>query len=339
MKQFLFLFLAMSILSCKNESGMNTENKQATPRLESNDDSFYNIIAKDAVIETIAEGFSWSEGPVWVESEQMLLWTDVPENIVWSWKEGGQKEEYLKPSGYTGDGDREGANGLIINKDGQLVLCQHGDRKLVVMNASLNAPQPAFNFIASRYDGKKFNSPNDVIQDSDGLYFFTDPPYGLPKQDADPDKEMDFQGVFRTIPSEETRKEVILLTDQLTRPNGLALSPDESILYVANSDPKNAIWMKYELTADKTLKDEGKVFFDATDWVKSKKGLPDGMKIRKDGIIFATGPGGVLVFTPEGKHLGTINTGHATANCALNEDGTMLYMTANNYLMRVPLLN
>jgi len=306
-------------------------------QLEAADPSFHEIIDKNAKGEIIAEGFTWSEGPVWIGNEQMLLWTDVPENIVWTWREGVEKKAYLTPSGYTGNDDREGANGLIINQKGQLVLCQHGDRKVAVMTAPLDAPKAEFDYIATDFQGKKFNSPNDIIQDSDGVYWFTDPPYGLPKQDKDPDKELSFQGVFRTGTAAEG-KEIVLLTDKLTRPNGLALSPDERYLYVANSDPDKAIWMKYELDDNKKIIGEGEVLFDATDWVKAgKKGLPDGLKIRRDGTIFATGPGGVLVFNSKGKYIGTINTGQATANCALNSDGTMLYMTADNYVMRIAL--
>lgn len=310
-----------------------------TPKiqLEAADTSFYEIIDAEANWEIIVEGFTWSEGPVWLEKQQMLLWTDVPENIVWSWQEGGEKKVYLTPSGYTGKKDREGANGLIINQKEQLVLCQHGDRKVAVMAAPLNVPKSEFDYIATNYQGKKFNSPNDIIQDKAGVYWFTDPPYGLPKQDEDPDKELAFQGVFRTNTAKEG-EEIVLLTDKLTRPNGLALSPDERFLYVANSDPDKAIWMKYELDENKKIIGAGEVLFDATKWVKEgKKGLPDGLKIRRDGTIFATGPGGVLVFNTTGKYIGTINTGQATANCALNSDETMLYMTADNYVMRIAL--
>ena len=323
---YVFLFAVLIMTSCKPKI-----------QLEAADPSFYEIIDAEANWEVIAKGFTWSEGPVWLEKEQILLWTDVPENIVWSWREGEEKKVYLTPSGYTDNGDREGANGLIINQKGQLVLCQHGDRKVAVMNAPLTVPKPKFDYIATDYQGKKFNSPNDIIQDSDGVYWFTDPPYGLPKQDEDPDKELSFQGVFRTGTAAE-EEEIVLLTDKLTRPNGLALSPDERYLYVANSDPDKAIWMKYELDENKKIVGEGAVLFDATKWVKQgKKGLPDGLKIRRDGTIFATGPGGVLVFNSNGKYIGTINTGQATANCALNSDETMLYMTADNYVMRIAL--
>lgn len=324
---FIFIIIIF-IISCNNSPKI---------KLEAADPSFHEIIDANAKGEIIAEGFTWSEGPVWLENEKMLLWTDVPENIAWSWREGEEKKEYLMPSGYTGDKNREGANGLIINQKGQLVLCQHGDRKVAIMDVPLDAPKSKFDYIATDFQGKKFNSPNDIIQDKDGVYWFTDPPYGLPKQDDDPDKELTFQGVFRTGTATDG-EEIVLLTDKLTRPNGLALSSDERYLYVANSDPDKAIWMKYELDENKKIVGEGEVLFDATDWVKAgKKGLPDGLKIRRDETIFATGPGGVLVFNSNGKYIGTINTGQATANCALNSDETMLYMTADNYVMRIAL--
>lgn len=264
---YTFIFALSVIMFSCNEATSPIE-------LEAADLSFHEIIDKNTKGEIIAEGFTWSEGPVWVEKEQMLLWTDVPENIVWSWQEGGEKKVYLTPSGYTGNGDREGANGLIINQKGQLVLCQHGDRKVAVMNAPLTAPKPEFDYIATNFQGKKFNSPNDIIQDSDGVYWFTDPPYGLLDLDEDAEKELSFQGVFRTSMAAEG-EEIVLLTDKLTRPNGLALSPDERYLYVANSDSDKAIWMKYELDDNKKIIGEGKVLFDATDWVKEgKKGYP-----------------------------------------------------------------
>ena len=329
-KPFFLFFIILSITAC--EEKMPTKSP-----LEVNDPALHKIISPNAVIDTLAEGFTWSEGPVWVEKEQMLIWTDVPSNIAWSWKEGQGKQEYLNPSGYTGIGKKEGANGLIINQSGQLVLCQHGDRSVAIMDTSLNSPQSKFKILANNYQGKKLNSPNDIVQDKAGTYWFTDPPYGLPKLMDDPEKELDFQGVYRFghLPNKDTLE---LMTAELSLPNGLAFNPDESVLYVANSDPKRAIWMKYTLDEANNFVGKGEVFFDATEWVATKKGLPDGLKVRADGIIFATGPGGVLVFTPEGKHLGTINTGQATANCALNEAGTMLYMTAHNYVMRIPLL-
>lgn len=296
------------------------------------DPAFDQIVSADAQIEVIGEGYSWSEGPVWLPAEQSVIWSDVPENVIYSWKEGGAAEVYLKPAGHTGEGRREGSNGLLLDANGDLVICQHGDRRMARMNAPLNAPQPNFETLADKFDGKRFNSPNDAAYDQDGYLYFTDPPYGLPEQENDPEKEIPFQGVYRLSPDGT----VSLLTDELSRPNGIAFNPDFTKCYVANSDHERAIWMVYDLTEDKTFAN-GKVFFDATDMVPDTKGLPDGLKVRKDGTVFATGPGGVFVFTPEGKHLGTIAPGEATANCAFNADETVLFMTAHSYMTKIDL--
>jgi gluconolactonase len=185
--------------------------------------------------------------------------------------------------------------------------------------------------LADRYQERRFNSPNDLVYKSNGDLYFTDPPYGLEKNVHDPKKELSFQGVFRLTPGGE----LTLLHDQLSRPNGLAFSPDEKTLYVANSDTNRAVWTAFPVKADGTL-GEGRVFFDATPMVKTgKKGLPDGMKVDIAGNVFATGPGGVLVFSPEGQHLGTIRTGEATANCGWGDDGSVLYITADMYLCRI----
>jgi gluconolactonase len=219
---------------------------------------------------------------------------------------------------------------LLLNDKNELVLCQHGDRRMAKMNAPVSSPKAEFTTLADRYEGKKLNSPNDAVYDKNGNLYFTDPPYGLEKNDKDPLKELSFQGVYMM---DKTGK-VTLLTKELSRPNGIAFSPDYKKLYVANSDPQKAIWMVYDVDENGLLKN-GKLFFDATDKTKTLKGLPDGLKVHRNGWIFATGPGGVLVFTPEGKHLGTIFTGEATSNCAFNSDYSELFMTADDYLVRV----
>jgi len=292
------------------------------------------ILPKDAKIEVLAEGFTWTEGPVWIADGGYLLFTDIPPNRVMRWKEGEGVSLFLTPSGFTGEttGSKEpGANGLLLDAAGNLVLCQHGDRRVARMNAPLSQPKAEFVTLADRWDGKRLNSPNDAVFDSKGNLYFTDPPYGLEKQADDPAKEILFQGVYRRQPDGT----VELLIDSLSRPNGIALSPDEKTLYVANSDPAKAIWMAYEVQADGTLKN-GRLFYDVTSKVgEALPGLPDGLKINKEGIVFATGPGGVWIFSPEGALLGQILTGQATANCAFGNDGKVLYLTADNYLMRV----
>lgn len=289
------------------------------------------LIPKDAAIEILAGGFDWSEGPVWVKDAAggHLLFSDIPKNMIWKWSAKDGLKEFLKPSGYTGGepftGREPGSNGLALDKDGRLILCQHGDRRVSRL------VDGKFVTLADKYMGKRLNSPNDLAFKSNGDLYFTDPPYGLPKNVDDPAKELDFQGVYRLSPAGE----LTLLTKEMSRPNGIAFSPDEKTLYVANSDPDKAIWMAFPVKADGTL-DAGKVFFDATPWVKEKKpGLPDGLKVDAAGNVFATGPGGVIVFDKDGKHLGTLATGVPTANCGWGDDGSTLYITADKQLVRV----
>ncbi|MGL6073799.1 MAG: SMP-30/gluconolactonase/LRE family protein [Fimbriiglobus sp.] len=295
------------------------------------DAKFDELIPKDAVIEVLAGGFKWSEGPVWVKDGSYLLFSDIPNNRVCKWSEKeGLEANYLKPSGFTVgakfDGNEPGANGLALDKTGALILCQHGDRRIARLGKD-----GKFTTLADKHDGKRFNSPNDLAYHPNGDLYFTDPPYGLPKGMDDAGKEIPYQGVYRLKPTGE----VTLLTKEMTRPNGIAFSPDAKTLYVANSDPALAIWKSFPVKEDGTL-GEGKVFFDATPMVKAKKpGLPDGLKVDTKGNVFATGPGGVLVFDATGKHLGTIATNVPTANCGFGGDGSTLFITANDKLVRI----
>jgi gluconolactonase len=288
------------------------------------------LVPPDAKIEKLAEGFTWAEGPVWTK-EGALLFSDVPNNVVHRWKDGEGLTDFLRPSGYTGQEPRKGnlgSNGLTFDGAGHLVLCQHGDRRVARLEADRS-----FATVAGALDGKRFNSPNDVVFRSNGDMYFTDPAYGFEGAPPSAKHELPFSGVFRRTPDGA----VTVLVKDLTFPNGIAFSPDEKTLYVSNSDPERAIWMAYDVKADGTLAN-GRLFFDATDKVKAgKKGLPDGMKIDANGNLFAGGPGGVLVFSRAGKHLGTIVTTEPTANVAFGDDGTVLYMTAHDKLCRVRL--
>lgn len=300
--------------------------------IERKDQRLNSLIPVGANMERIASGFEWSEGPIWVPNAKALLFSDIPRNSVYQWSETGGLTLFLKPSGYTGSepftGPEPGSNGLTLDANGALVLCQHGDRRV----SRLAADGKGFDVLAEKYDGKRLNSPNDLIYHSNGDLYFTDPPYGLPKNIDDPNKEIDFQGVYRL--SKDGK--LTLLTRDMSRPNGLGFSPDEKTLYVANSDPDHAVWMSFPVKDDGTL-GEGKVFFDATPLAKTQKGLPDGLSVDQSGNIFATGPGGVLVFAPDGTHLGTLLTGEATANCAFGGEGaSTLYITADMYILRVP---
>ncbi len=305
------------------------------PGIERVDPALDKLIAPDATIEVLSGGYTWSEGPVWVKDGGYLLFSDIPPNEIHRWKEGEGARVFLKPSGYTGTeprGGEVGSNGLTIDREGRLVLAQHGDRRIARLETPLGKPQPKYSTLADRYNGARFNSPNDLVFHSNGDIYFTDPAYGLEKQWSDPAREMDYAGVFRRAKDGT----VTLLTRDMTRPNGLAFSPDEKRLYVAQSDPNAAIVRVFDVKADGTI-ENSRVLFDATSMTKGRKGLPDGLKIDTAGNLFATGPGGVLVLTPDGKHLGTINTGQATSNCAFGDDGRTLYMTADDYLMRVKL--
>ncbi|MBI4602037.1 MAG: SMP-30/gluconolactonase/LRE family protein [Planctomycetes bacterium] len=297
--------------------------ERADPRLD-------KLIPLDARIEKLAEGFEWSEGPAWVKDGGFLVFSDVPRNHVLRWKEGEGLSVFLKPSGYTGEakrGGEPGSNGLAVDAEGRLVLCQHGDRRV----ARREKDGKTFTTLADRHDGKRLNSPNDLAYRSNGDLYFTDPPYGLEKGMGDPAKELDFQGVYRVT----AKGELTLLTKEVQAPNGIALSPDEKTLYVANSDGRKAVWYAFEVKEDGTL-GPSRTFFDSTAWVQAgKKGVPDGLKVDVDGNLFATGPGGVCIFAPDGTHLGTIATGEATANCAWGDDGSTLYITADMYLLRV----
>ena len=292
---------------------------------------FDKLVPKEARIERLATGFKWSEGPVYDRINQCVYFSDIPNNAVMKWKDGEGLSRFLFPAGYTGDqtrGGESGSNGLLLDRENRLVLCQHGDRRV----ARLNDDGKTFTTLADRFEGKRFNSPNDATFRSNGDLYFTDPPYGLEKQTADPARELDFQGVYRVTPAGK----VTLLTRELSRPNGIDFSPDEKTLYVANSDPQRAIWMAYDVNEDGTLSN-GRVFADVTKMVGQFKGLPDGLKVDRNGNLFATGPGGVHVYSPDGKLLGRIDPGNATANCGFGEDGSTLYITSDMDFCRIRL--
>ncbi|MHB8897158.1 MAG: SMP-30/gluconolactonase/LRE family protein [Thermoguttaceae bacterium] len=299
-------------------------------QIERVDPRFDQLVPPGAVLEKLAEGFEWSEGPVWVDQGGYLLFSDIPNNAVMKWKESEGISTFLMPAGFTGAtprGGEPGSNGLLLDRSGRHVLCQHGDRRIARLEAD-----GSFTTLADRYRGHRFNSPNDACFKSNGDLYFTDPPYGLLPQDQKSLGELGFCGVYRLAADGQ----LTLLTDKMTRPNGIAFSPDEKTLYVAQSDPARALWMAYNVLADGSL-DQGRVFFDATDWVGKLKGLPDGLKVDARGNLFATGPGGVNLFAPDGAFLGRINPGVPTANCCFDADGSTLYITADMFLCRIRL--
>lgn len=289
---------------------------------------FDRLIAPDSRLEVLASGIAWAEGPVWVKDGGYLLFSDIPRNSVMKWKQGEGLSLFLKPSGYTGVGAysaEPGSNGLLHDSEGRLVSCEHGDRRISVLTKGGGKRT-----LVDNYQGKRLNSPNDGIFKSNGDLYFTDPPYGLPKQAGDASRELDFCGVFRLSKSGS----LTLLTREMTRPNGIAFSPDEKTLYVSNSDPQRAVWMAFPVNADGTL-GPGRVFADVTTMAKDHPGLPDGMKVDRDGNLFATGPGGIHVFTVAGARLGRVDTGQRTANCNWGDDGSTLYIAADSYICRL----
>ncbi len=300
--------------------------------LKSFDLAFDKIVPPHTKIEVLGEGFTWTEGPVWVEKEQAFLFSDVPRNVIYKWTDAGGIELFLEKSGYTGTKKRKGgkgSNGLAVDHEGKLIICRDGDREIARLASTYKNPVPVFETLVTHYEGKKLTSPNDLVLDKEGNIYFTDPPYGL---DPDLEPELDFSGVFKL----HTDGRLDLIAKDLLRPNGLALSPDEQKLYVANS--ANATLMVYDLKNGQ-FPAKGQLFFDFKKLVAESlsKQQPDGMDITKEGILFLAGPDGVLVISPEGKHLGTLYTGKKTSNCVLSDDEKTLYVTCDDYVLRIVL--
>lgn len=307
---------------------------KTTGSIERLNSSLDKVIDIESKAEIIAEGFDWSEGPLWIAKYNMLLFSDVPKNTIYKWTAAKGTEVYLTPSGFSGTNSKSkepGSNGLLLDKNGNLVLCQHGNRQMARMEAVLNDPKPVFSTLAGNYDGKKFSSPNDAVFSQSGELYFTDPPYGLPMQnDQDPAKEISFNGVYKVNKSGEA----VLLTDSITRPNGIAFLPGEKQLIVANSDPAKPNWYIYDVSGDQ-LKN-GRIFYRAQ-MQKGERGLPDGLKINRKGIVFASGPGGIWIFDSKAVLLGKIKLQEAASNVALSADEKTLFVTNDMYLLRIKL--
>jgi gluconolactonase len=299
--------------------------------IERLDPAFDKLVPQGAAIEVLGEGFDWSEGPCWIKDKGFLVFSDIPPNKIMKWDpKSGMVSQFMEKVGYTGKepfkGEEPGTNGLMTDSEGRLLCCCHGDRviKRIEKDGKITV-------LAEKFEGKRFNSPNDLVFKSNGDLYFTDPPYGLPQREKDPARELEWFGVYRL--SKDGK--LTLLTKEMTRPNGLGFSPDEKTLYVAQSDPDAAIWKAFPVKDDGTL-GSSKVLFDGTKWAKEgRPGLPDGMAIDKQGHLWATGAGGVYCFTPDGKVLGRLNTGQRTANCKFGDDGKTLFITADMYLCRV----
>ena len=289
------------------------------PRLDS-------LVPPGATIEKLAEGYVFTEGPVWIREESRLLFSDVRANAIHQWTEADGASPFIDP---VFEGDREGlrsisSNGLTLDFEGRLIICEHGNRRI-----SRLEDDGTRTVIVDSYEGSRLNSPNDAVFGSDGSLYFTDPSYGLEGLEESPLRELDFNGIYRLSPDGELE---LLVQDQ-SRPNGIALSPDEDVLYVANSDANQKVWMAYDLGEDGAT--NGRVFYDVND--QTAPGGADGLKVDLGGNLFATGPGGVWVIGWDGVHLGTILMPEVVANVAWGDDGQTLYMTASTGVYRIRL--
>ena len=302
------------------------------------------IVTEQPAFEKVATGpgFKWTEGPIWIPSGY-LLFAEIPSNSIRKWSASSGTSVFLQPSGWKEStpytGTEPGSNGMTLDGRGRLTVAGHAQRDVWRLER-VDAQAPV-TLLADNYQGKRLNSPNDLVYKSDGTLYFTDPPYGLPKQDSDPSKQLPFNGVYR-LPGAQLQKpgsppvrgQLQLLIKDIPRPNGICFSPDEKYLYVNNSEPKK-FWMRYTVQADGSLAN-GKVFFDASS--DSRVGAPDGMKVDQKGNLYSAGPGGVWIFSPEGKHLGTLDIPERVGNVAFGgADHKTLYVAASSSIYRVSL--
>lgn len=327
-------FGAMLLLGTGQSGAAEHPRAMAGPRapvgtVERLDPALDRLLGKDAAMMPLVEGLTWSEGPVWLPREGQLAFSDVPANVSYTWSEEAGLGVLFAPSGYTGESDgesHEGSNGMALDEQGRLLVCQHGDRRVVRVEGRCG-----FKTLANRFEGKRFNSPNDLRCDRSGAIYFTDPPYGLTGPNQKP--ELPFCGVFRIAPDGV----VTLITRELTRPNGIELSVDEKTLYVASSDPADPVILAFALQVDGST-GPSRVLFDARSMPRGggKSGAMDGMAVDAEGNLWAAGPGGIVIVSAEGKHLGTLLTGRATANCTFGgSDGRWLFITAGDLLLRI----
>jgi gluconolactonase len=314
----------------------------STLKFDRLDPGLDRIVPAGAQVEQVVTGYTWLEGPVW--DGDSLFFADITGNTIRRWTPGTEVTAFFYPSGYKGvapyGGPEPGSNGMTLDARGRLTVAGHAGRN--VFRFESNDGGGPMTILADSYQGKKLNSPNDVVYKSDGSLYFTDPPYGLRTQnDKDPEKELKVNGVYR-IPNatalppaaEPERDKLQLLVSDLTMPNGIAFSPDEKYLYVDNSGPQKK-WMRYTVKPDGTLAD-AKLLYDAT--ADNRPGVPDGMKVDVEGNIYSAGPGGIWIFTPEGKPLGTLLIPMRVSNVAwAGADRKTLYVTGAESIYRVRL--
>ena len=336
------LVFTFYVLSCNPPANPTVGNenmkKDSIGAVELFDKSASALVDANATFEILGRGYDWSEGPVWLADKKLLLFSDVPQNKIYQWREGDSVKLYLTPSGYTDTIKREGemgSNGLTLDINGRLLLCQHGNRQIARLNTSLDSAKAEFITLSAKYNGKRFNSPNDLVTDSANNVYFTDPIYGLVQHENDPAREINFEGVYKI----STDGKTTLLIDSIQRPNGIAFSPDQKTLYVGSSDEIKPRWYAYQLDENKNIKSGG-VFLDAVP-LKEKaivKQGPDGFRIDKHGNLFSSGPDGINIISPQGKLLGLIKIfNRPTSNCTFNETKDVLFITADDVVLRVKL--
>jgi gluconolactonase len=302
---------------------------EAFGRIDRLDPRLDELLPPGATLERVSVGHEWTEGPVWDARDQSLLFSDVPRNVVLRWSERAGITTFLRASGYSGSrrfpGREPGSNGLAFDRAGRLVLCQHGERRVARLERD-----GSFTVLADRYRGRRLNSPNDLVFGPNGDLYFTDPPFGLPGTFSDPGKELPFSGVYR-ISADGV---LTLLTRELEAPNGIGLSPDGRSLYVSNALGERPVWVVFPVQSDGQL-GPGREFADAREWLREGTGFPDGFETDRDGNLFAAGPGGIHVFSPDGARLGRIETTVPVGNLAWGGDGSVLYVAANHWIARI----
>ena len=332
-KSFSFILLLLIITVVYNQYlfAQTTNKPLTTGGITYLDSSLTQLLPRSTTIEIVGSGFQHIESPVWVKDSNMLLFSDTKARIIYRWQDGKGATKFLQNTGFTGRlpySEEAGSNGLAITQNNELIICEHGDRKLALY--PLNGKY-GLKTVTDNYEGKRYNSPNDVAIKSDGIIYFTDPPYGLPNKQHDITKETMNNGVYCIVKDGSAR----LLIDSLLYPNGLAFSQDQKQLYVAVSDSLHPHILVYDIKNDGSLSN-GKLFFDASLLPKEdNKQTTDGLKIDTEGNIWSSGPGGLLIINKEGKLLGKIHTGEIIANCAWGDDGSSLYITGNTFLYRI----
>ena len=312
-------------------SGEASGGRQVRTEITRRDPALDDIVSPSVTIERLASGFLFTEGPVWVprtgDAEGYLLFSDPNANTIYRWSPDGQVSVFRTKSGYTGvdvgDYGQPGSNGLALDRDGRLTISEHGNRRVTRLEKT-----GALTVLAERYQGRRLNSPNDLVYRSDGALYFTDPPFGLPRVFDDPRKELAFSGVFCLV-----NGELRVARTELAGPNGLAFSPDEKYLYVGNWDPKRKVVMRYEVRSDGSLVN-GVVFFDMTS--APGEDAVDGIKVDQRGNLYVSGPGGLWIISATGTHLGTVSGPEHPHNMAWgDDDGRTLYLTAQTGLYRL----